>query len=207
MNSILLLACSPHGTASQGSRLAMEYATRLDPQAQLVIRDLANEPLPSIDADYADAIVTSAPDSSPHFNISENLIAELEHCDYLLIATPMHNFTVPAALKLWIDHVVRIHRSFRATAQGKQGLLWDRPTFVFVSAGGIFQGEMSMQPDFLTPYLRHVLSTIGIHSVEFIAMQGLAHGDDARHAASSQARQQMNQYATPLMSVTGESHE
>ena len=38
---------------------------------------------------------------------SEELIQELESSDFVVIATPMHNFTVPAALKMWIDHVVR----------------------------------------------------------------------------------------------------
>ena len=103
----------------------------------------------------------------------------------------MHNFTVPAALKLWIDYVLRIHRSFAATPEGKVGLLQDRPTLVLVSAGGFYQGVRARQPDFLTVYLRHVLSTLGITEVAFVHLQGLAHGDAAVQAALDDALLQL----------------
>jgi FMN-dependent NADH-azoreductase len=48
----------------------------------------------------------------------------------------MHNFTVPSALKAWIDHIVRVRRTFDATQEGKQGRLCDRRIFVAVSSGG-----------------------------------------------------------------------
>jgi FMN-dependent NADH-azoreductase len=50
---------------------------------------------------------------------SEELIQELESANCVAIATPMHNFTVPVGLKAWIDHVVRVRRTFDATAHGK----------------------------------------------------------------------------------------
>lgn len=204
---ILLLECSPHEAASQGSRLARELAQRIDPQARLVLRNLVSDPLPPITAEYAEAIGVPTPDGAPCFITSERLIDELEASDCLLIATPMHNFTVPAALKLWIDHVVRIRRSFRVTPHGKQGLLQDRPTFVFISSGGYFQGERAKQPDFLTPYLRHVLSTIGLQTVEFIPLQGLSGGEMERREATRQARQQMEKCLISRTPVTGETHE
>ena len=50
---------------------------------------------------------------------SEELIAELESSDFVVIGTPMHNFTVPSALKAWIDHIVRVRRTFNVTPAGK----------------------------------------------------------------------------------------
>jgi FMN-dependent NADH-azoreductase len=82
----------------------------------------------------------------------------------LFIVTPMHNFTVPASLKLWLDHVIRINRSFHSTPQGKVGLMKDIPTFVLVSSGGFHVGERARQLDFLTPYLRYALASIGINA-------------------------------------------
>ena len=96
---------------------------------------------------------------------SEELIAELESSDFVVIGTPMHNFTVPSALKAWIDHVVRVRRTFNVTKEGKVGRLRDRPVFVAVSSGGRFSGERARQPDFLTPYLKAVLGTIGLHDL------------------------------------------
>ncbi|CAD5107670.1 FMN-dependent NADH-azoreductase [Zestomonas carbonaria] len=194
MRHILLLECSPHGQRAHGSRLVRQMADCLrqrHPQARLIERDLGRESLPPLDAAYARAITSTSAMDDPAFALSERLIDELERSDCLLIAAPMHNFTVPATLKLWIDHVLRIHRSFAATPEGKVGLLADRPTFVVVSAGGFYRGERARQPDFLSPYLRHVLATIGIHEVEFVHLQGLTQGPEQVGAALAEARRQL----------------
>lgn len=194
MQRILLLECGPYGQQSRGSRLAQELVERLrqrHPAAQVLERDLAREPLPALTAEYAGALVGLAPNDDPALDVSERLIQELENSDCLVIATPMHNFTVPAALKLWIDYVLRIGRSFAATEAGKVGLLADRPTFVVVSSGGYYRGELARQPDFLTAYLRHVLSTIGIHDLEFIHLQGLVRGQEHAETMLAQAREQL----------------
>ena len=91
----------------------------------------------------------------------------------------MNNFTVPSTLKAWIDHIVRIRRTFRSTSQGKIGLLRDRPVIVVSAHGGYCGDEPPAQPDFLTPYLRAIFATIGIHSLEFIRLEGLSRGPDA----------------------------
>jgi FMN-dependent NADH-azoreductase len=36
-----------------------------------------------------------------------------------------------------------------------------------------------MQPDFLTPYLQAIFETIGIKSVEFVRLEGMARGPEA----------------------------
>lgn len=191
MKRILLLECSPHRQQASGSQLARRLIATRWPRAGLIERDLVGEPLPPLGVDYATALTGNAPHDAPAFACSEGLIGELESSDCLIIVTPMHNFTVPAALKLWIDYVLRIHRSFAAPPQGKVGLLQDRPTLVLVSAGGFYQGTRARQADFLTAYLRHVLSTLGITEVAFVHLQGLAHGDAAVEAALDDALPQL----------------
>ncbi|KQR73801.1 FMN-dependent NADH-azoreductase [Burkholderia sp. Leaf177] len=170
----LLLNSSPHGKASHAYGLAREMIGTLD--THIVERDLVAEPLPPIGRDYA-AAVTSGSSENEAFDWSECVIRELEDTDVLMITTPMHNFTVPAALKLWIDHVLRINRTFTSTPDGKVGLMKDRPTFVLVGSGGFHTGERARQPDFLTPYLRYALESIGIRSVHFVLLQGLVGSD------------------------------
>ena len=127
--------------------------------------------------------------------LNERLIGELERSDALLIATPMHNFTLPAALKLWIDYVLRIHRTFAATPEGKVGLMRDRPAFVIVGSGGFHCGEHARQRDFLTPYLRYALGSIGLQSLHFLLLQGLVRGDEAVNEALQCARDEIARHA------------
>jgi len=191
MKRVLLLNCGPHSDASHGYRLARQtLAAAAIEDAQITERDLVQAPLPPIGRDYAMALTGGAAHEVPEFACSEQLIVELEQHAMLFIVTPMHNFTVPAALKLWLDHVIRINRSFVATPQGKLGSIDDRPTFVLVSSGGFFAGERARQADFLTPYLRYALASIGISDVHFFPLQGLVFGPEAVaqavHAAGPQ---------------------
>lgn len=148
-------------------------------------RSLGEPGLPAISAAYAHALVARQPNSDPALACSEQLIAEVERSDGLLISTPMHNFTVPAVLKQWIDYVLRIGRTFTSTPEGKFGLLADRPALVLVRSGGICTGAAARQPDFLTPYLKQVLAVIGISTVDFIYLEGHAGWHRQKEGCSS----------------------
>ena len=168
----------------------------------MVRRDLAANPPPAIDAAFANAILRrpeewNAADRDA-LGYSEQVIGELEAADVVVIATPMNNYTVPATLKTWIDHVVRIRRTFVGTPQGKVGLLRDRPTYIVTVAGGYHAGEEALQPDFLTPYLRAILATIGIHDVRFLTLQGVTRGPDAVALACESARATMDAWFGPV---------
>ncbi|WP_072617433.1 FMN-dependent NADH-azoreductase [Pandoraea vervacti] len=192
----LLLNASPHGAASRAfgmAQMCLDEHARISGDTETIVRDLATFPLPAITREYAAAITSREPDPT-HFALSERLIEELEATSFLAIATPMHNFTVPASLKLWIDYVVRIGRSFASTPAGKVGLLKDRPTVVIVGSGGFHTGESARQPDFLTPYLRHALSCIGITDVTFFLMQGLVAGSEAGEHAIAACRSDLVRY-------------
>lgn len=193
---VLFINASPHSEASHGYRLALDMIGMLDRRAhtKIIKRDLAAKPLPPLTGDYARAITSREPDMR-HFEVSEDLISEIETTDVLIVNTPMHNFTVPASLKLWIDYVLRIHRTFASTPEGKVGLMRDRPAFVIVGSGGHHSGEHALQQDFLTPYLRYALGCIGVKSVQFLLLQGLVCGGEAVTKAVKAARDELAQHA------------
>jgi FMN-dependent NADH-azoreductase len=183
MRSILLLTCSPKGPAAYSTLVSQEVAGRLaaaNRGAVVIQRDLAAAPPPVPDASFSAAVLAGAPADDPAFTASEVLIRELEACDALVIGTPMHNYTVPAVLKAWVDQIVRIHRTFRSTPAGKVGMLHDRPVFLIAASGGWFTGPSPTgtpaQPDFLTPYLRAALHTIGLTDLNVMALEGLTRG-------------------------------
>jgi len=179
MSRMLYLECSPHGEQSSGARILRAARAEAGAGLAVTMRCLAQGALEPVTARYARAITARDAPKDDVFAGSEALIRELEQCDGLFISTPMHNFTVPAALKLWIDYVLRIGRTFVSTPDGKAGLLADRPALVLVRAGGACTGEDARQPDFLGPYLRHVLLTLGIRNVQFSYLSGLPPTQDA----------------------------
>ncbi|WP_174184844.1 FMN-dependent NADH-azoreductase [Nocardia barduliensis] len=84
-------------------------------------RDLAAEPVPFIGAawtELCDAVLAlpstdlerlgdlvRTPEQAAAWGIVEPLLAELLAADVILIGTPMYNYSVPAALKAWLDQV------------------------------------------------------------------------------------------------------
>jgi FMN-dependent NADH-azoreductase len=91
------------------------------PDGRYTYRDLAADPVPPIDeawtelcdhvlehkiteiGRYAEAVRT--PGQARAWSIVEPLLAEVVAADVILIGTPMYNFSVPAALKAWIDQI------------------------------------------------------------------------------------------------------
>ena len=181
MTLILQILVSPR-PGSVSRRLARDIAQRiaaLHAGSRVIERDLAADPPPHPETDLYAAILSPTPDDDPRFALSEQLIGELETADFVVIGTPMNNFTVPSTLKAWIDHIVRIRRTFRSTPEGKIGMLRDRPVIVVSAHGGYCGAAPPAQPDFLTPYLHAIFHTIGIDTIEFVRLEGLARGPEA----------------------------
>jgi FMN-dependent NADH-azoreductase len=204
MTSVLYLRCSPRGADAFSSRMAEEVAARLLQHhrgAEVVFRDLAANPPPLVDAGFSAAILGPPGDMPPALVTSEALIRELEAADVLVIATPMHNYCVPAVLKAWVDQIVRIHRTFASTPGGKVGKLPDRPAWLVVASGGWFSGPSPTgapaQPDFLTPYLRAVLGTIGIFDLHVLTLEGVTRGPAIVEAAFAKARALLDRALPP----------
>lgn len=190
MKSVLLLNASPFGENARGYQLALQAISNLQaahPGIDVIERDLAPADFGRVTPDYARAIISRVAHDSPAFFQSERLIRELEETDALIISTPMHNYTVPAVLKLWIDLVLRAGRSFGFRDGRKVGLLDDRPTVVIVASGGTVTGKAT-QPNHLTGYLADVLGTIGITNLRFIHVQGLAEDSNAALSLSQGQR-------------------
>jgi len=188
IGNILHITASPRADASFSQNFSKRIVERLlerDPGAVVVRRDFGVIGLPHVDETYGHTLAGSWPMAADAYERpgslaqSERLICELEAADAVVIGTPMHNYTVPSVLKAWIDHVLRAHRSFGFSPEGKVGLLADRPVYIAVASGGGYTGEGTLQPDFLTPYLEAVFRTIGIRDLHFFPLQRTVAGAEA----------------------------
>ena len=154
--------------------------------ADIKRRDLAKG-LPFIDEEWVTANTTPEEERSEHhrktLGYSDELVAELQDADVLVIGAPIYNFSVPAVLKAWIDMVARARLTFRYTESGPEGLLTGKKAYVIVPSGGVPVGS---EVDFATPYLRHALAFIGITDVEFVGAKG-ADRDDGQALDNARA--------------------
>jgi len=198
MSTILQLNASLSGPEGQSSRLAGEFAVILAARsgAQLVVRDLARQPVPHLTAERFAAFTTSAAERTleqqRYVAESDVLIEELRRADVLVLGVPMYNFGIPSTLKAYFDHVARAGVTFRYTAEGPVGLLTGKQAYVIATRGGQYAGT---EKDLQSAYLRLFLGFVGIREVEFIYAEGLALGGAERQAALAAAAQRIGQLA------------
>ncbi len=203
MKTLLHIDTSIHSSQGESSRLAARFVERFrreHPEAALIHRDLARDPVPHLTAERFAAFVARAEARTPHQAAiaaeSDALIAELERAEIVVLAVPMYNFGIPSALKAYFDHVARSGRTFRYTANGPEGLLKSKKAIVFAARGGVYAGTAR---DTQTPYLRDFLAFLGITDVEFVYAEGLAMGESARDAALAQADRAIERLAQPVL--------
>lgn len=194
MRTLLYIPVSARGPASHSRKVGDDLCARLraaNPSLRRITRDLAATPLPHPNTEFVTAMLKPADARDTADNaalaLSEELIGELDAANIVVIATPVHNFSVPSALKSWIDHVVRINRTTRNTPEGKIGLLHNRPVLIIGASGGRFGEDATAQRDFFEPYLRYLFPTIGITDIAILRMQLLTRGPEPLAAAYAQA--------------------
>jgi FMN-dependent NADH-azoreductase len=174
---LLVVETSPRGDSSISRQLTRRFVTdwqMANPEGEIVLRDLANTELPYVNDAWLKAYFTPAefqsPDMQETLRLSDVLVAELLAADHLLIATPVYNYNVPAALKAWIDHIVRKGQTLGFNGEG---LLKGKKATVLIASGGVYgEGSPIRDRDITPPYLRLILSIIGISDVTFVSAGG-----------------------------------
>jgi len=192
MKTILQVNASILSNEGQSTRLANDFVASFRTDGKLIVRDLASEPVPHLDAKRFGAFLSKPESRTPEqqsvIDYSDTLIAELKQADVIVLGLPMYNFGVPSTLKAYFDHIARAGVTFRYTEKGSVGLLTGKKAYVFAARGGMYQGTPR---DTQSPYVRDFLAFLGITDVEFIYAEGLAMGETSREAGLSKARRRL----------------
>ncbi|AWQ18706.1 FMN-dependent NADH-azoreductase [Pantoea ananatis] len=198
MSKVLVLKSSILAGYSQSSQLADFYIEQAQAKGdQITVRDLAANPVPVLDGELVGALRPSDAPLSPRqqeaLALSDELIAELQAHDVIVMAAPMYNFNIPTQLKNYFDLIARAGVTFRYTEAGPEGLVKGKRAVILSSRGGIHKDSPS---DLLTPYVKLFLGFIGITDVEFVLAEGIAYGPEVATKATSEAKDAIKQIVT-----------
>src|SRR6267142_1791076 len=165
MKTLLQIKSSIFSDGGQSSRLAERFVAawrESNPGGQVIVRDLALEPVPHLDAARFGAFLAKPGERSAAqqavIEHSDALIDELRRADVIVLGLPMYNFGLPSTLKAYFDHVARGGATFRYTEKGPVGLLTGKKAYVFATRGGFYAG---MPNDTQTAYVRQFLRLLG----------------------------------------------
>src|ERR1700748_412897 len=149
------------------------------PDGRVIERDLNATAIPPINAEWVGAAYTMEAARTPQqkelLSLSDSLLAELEQADEYVIGAPMHNFGVPSVLKLWIDQIARVGRTFAYGEKGPKGLITGKKATFIIAPGGMYDAKTQMASfNFVEPYLRSVFSFLGVTDATFLTAGGTA---------------------------------
>jgi FMN-dependent NADH-azoreductase len=190
MKNILFVPSSPRGWESYSHRVARRIVDDLivrHPDARVIVRDVAKQPLPHIGAAFAAGRALPGEKRTAleqqALALSDALVDELLAADIVVVTVPMHNFGIPSSLKAWIDHIVRPGRTFSYSKKGAQGLVTGKKVVLVFARGGVYSDGPMRGFDFQEPYVRAVLGFIGVTDIDIVRVEGVAFGDEAARQA------------------------
>ena len=148
-----------------------------NPDGKVITRDLATTSILPISAAwvgaaYAPEDVRTA-DQRSLLALSDALIAELQEADEYVFGVPMHNFSIPSTLKLWIDQIARVNKTFSYATGSPVGLLTGKKATIVITSGGKYDAGTAMASfNFVEPYLRTVFGFLGVTDTTFLSAGG-----------------------------------
>ena len=174
---------------SVSRQLSKDIVAKLTQQGddvEVTYRDLVSNPVPHLQAE--ELLAEDKP-------LTNELVAELQAADVVVIGAPMYNFTIPTQLKAWLDRVLQAGVTFRYTENGPEGLLTGKKAYLASGRGGVYSQGEAAALDHQEAYLKTALGFIGITDVEVVRAEGLNMGDEARAQGLSQAQAQIAELA------------
>ena len=189
MPTLLHIDSSPLYGGSVSRQLTAAFVTQWKtshPAGKVIDRDLNATEISPITAAWVGAVYTPEENRTAEqkkiLALSDTLIAELEQADQYVIGVPMHNFGVPSVLKLWIDQITRVGKTFTYADGTPRGLLVGKKATFLIATGGIYDAQTQMASfNFVEPYLRSLFGFLGLTDTTFLTAGGtmaLNHGQD-----------------------------
>ena len=167
------------------------------PDTTVITRDFADSPPPFVTEDWIATVfgvkeedLTSA--QRALLAPSDELIAELVQADVIVMATPMYNYGMPAALKAWFDQVIRVNKTFTFDlSRGEQPIepiLRGKTLVILTSRGeGDFgPGEANESRNHLETHISTCKHFIGVESEPHLIHVDYQEFGDNRHTASKE---------------------
>ncbi len=179
MKKILHIISSPRGKESNSTLLGNTIIEKLReqyPGSTVNVNNVVEknyEPLQSLHVDaFRMPEDTHTMEHKTAIRDSETAVSELVEADIIVISIPLYNFGIPAALKGWVDHIVRAGKTFSYQSGKAEGLLNGRTVYLAIASNGIYSEGPMKSMDHAEPYLKFILGFIGLTDVTTYRIEG-----------------------------------
>ncbi|MCC6128427.1 MAG: NAD(P)H-dependent oxidoreductase [Acidobacteria bacterium] len=177
--SLLVLKYLPRGPRSRTLRLLDAFLEAVPPTPEETV-DLAADPPRVLDTaivraymerNYAGADLS--PEDSALLREADRFTEQLQMADTVVLATPMYNFSLPAAVKGWFDAVMQKGKTWTAKNGVYRGLLEGKRAAILMTAARPYDGPLT-DWDHALPLVRHCFEFMGFREIRTVRVDGLA---------------------------------
>ena len=185
MKKVLVINSSARSLSSQSRKLTeafMDHWKNIHTNPIITIRELGNTDVPHINESWIAAAfkpeATRSEEEIEALKTSDVYISELKEADVIVLGSPMYNWSVPSALKAYIDQIVRVNETWKFNSANMQnpyiGLLENKTLFLLLSRGseGYEKGGFNEHMDFQSNYLKTVFNIMGITNIHMVSVNG-----------------------------------
>ena len=190
MSNVLVIQSSILGAYSQSTKLLDTFSVewkQKHPADNIVVRDLAADPLPVLDGEIIAALGGNGELNERQkaaAELSLKLIDEIKAADYVVVAVPMYNFGISVQLKTWFDMICRAGITFSYSETGPQGHLTGKKVLVVTTTGGAHRNTAT---DLALAHAQAVLSFIGLKDITVAYAEALNMGPESQERGLSEA--------------------
>lgn len=183
VKKVLVINSSARTVHSQSRKLTeafTEHWKTVHINPVICFRELGNTHVPHVNENWiAAAFKPEAARSEEEvaaLKTSDAYISELREADIIVLGSPMYNWSIPSALKAYIDQILRVNETFKVDPAEVQnpyiGLLENKTVILLLSRGeqGYEKGGYNEHLDFQSSYLKAVFHVMGISDIHVIAV-------------------------------------
>lgn len=191
MKNVLVLNSSARKLNSHSRKLTevfVDYWKDLHHNSTFTFREIGTAIVPHINESWLAAAFKPEEERSETdkeaLKISDSYITELHKADIIVLGAPMYNWSIPSALKAYIDQVVRINKTWKLNPDNMEnpyiGLLENKTLFLLLSRGsqGYEKGGFNEHMNFQSNYLKTVFNVMGVHNIHIVSVDGISFDPD-----------------------------
>lgn len=160
-----------------GRKFIEDYKIK-NPKDNVVELDLYNLDIPFIDSDVlrgwgklGEGISLNESEEKKITEINK-YNKEFIEADKYIFVTPMWNLSLPPRVKMYIDTLMIVNKTFKYTEQGPKGLLENKKALHIHASGGIYSEGPAIDIEFSNSYLKAVMGFMGIQNYESVLLEG-----------------------------------
>ncbi len=112
----------------------------------------------------------------------DRMTQQMKSIDIVVVAFPMHNFSMPAPVKAWFDSIMLKGQTWDNTDGKYSGLMEGKKALIIISSGGFYTKEPMMNWEHAMSLTKIEFQFMGFSDIRGILAEGMNAGDEIQTA-------------------------